>query len=206
MSANRMRKISLAPALLFESSLALVGLVGLWLFGLQAPTLGLAPVNAVVLGTLAGVFTLVLLFGVSRLSWFFPDTLRRHVQDLHGFARGFSLPALGLLSLAAGVGEEVLFRGFLQTGLVALAGPWAGIAAAALLFGLVHCLSLAYLLMATALGLLLGVAYAMTESLLLVITWHAVYDLVALVLLARFPQWLGLEPGQPDHHANTEGD
>lgn len=193
MSAKPIRKITLTPALVFELSLALVGLAGIWLFGLQVPLAGLAPASAVVLGTLAGFFTLVLLSGISRLSWFFPDSLRRHVRDLHGFARGFSLPALALLSLAAGIGEEVLFRGFLQTGLVALAGPLPGIVAAALLFGLVHCLSLAYFLMASLLGILLGLAYAVTDSLLLVVTWHAVYDLVALVLLARFPHWLGLE-------------
>lgn len=195
MTTNRMRRITLAPALLFESALALVGLAGLWLFGLRAPVGGLAPVSAVLLGTLAGIVTLVLLSGVSRLPWFFPDSLRRHVRDLHGFARGFSLPALALLSLAAGIGEEVLFRGFLQTGLVALTGPFVGIAAAALLFGLVHCLSLAYFLMASLLGVLLGLAYDLTDSLLLVVTWHAVYDLAALVLLARFPHWLGIETG-----------
>ena len=193
MSANRLRKITLAPALMFELSLALVGLAGIWLFSLQVPMSGLSYGEAVVLGVLAGLLTLVVLAGVARLPWFFQDSLRRHVQDLHGFARGFSLPALALLSLAAGIGEEVLFRGFLQTGLVELLGSLPGIIATALLFGLVHCLSLAYFIMATALGLLLGLAYAATDSLLLVIIWHAAYDLVALVLLARFPHWLGIE-------------
>ncbi|MDX1634584.1 MAG: type II CAAX endopeptidase family protein [Marinobacter sp.] len=193
MSANRLRKITLAPALMFELSLALVGLAGIWLFSLQVPMSGLSYGEAVVLGVLAGLLTLVVLAGVARLPRFFQDSLRRHVQDLHGFARGFSLPALALLSLAAGIGEEVLFRGFLQTGLVELLGSLPGIIATALLFGLVHCLSLAYFIMATALGLLLGLAYAATDSLLLVIIWHAAYDLVALVLLARFPHWLGIE-------------
>lgn len=194
MSVKRMRKITLGPALVFEFSLTLVGTTGLWLFGLKASVLGLAPATAIGLGALAGLFTLVLLFGLSHLLLRFQDSLRRHVEDLHGFARSLSLPALALLSLAAGVGEEVLFRGFVQTGLVALAGPWVGVIAAALLFGLVHYLSLVYFIMATLLGLVLGLAYEITGSLLLVVTWHAVYDLAALVLLARFPHWLGLDP------------
>ena len=57
-------------------------------------------------------------------------------------------PPVGLLivsavatAITAGLGEELLFRRFLQTRLEALAGPWTGILATSLLFGLSHVLS-----------------------------------------------------------------
>ncbi|MGP9611827.1 lysostaphin resistance A-like protein [Brachybacterium sp. AOP42-B2-9] len=59
-----------------------------------------------------------------------------------------SWPPLPMLIIAAtatavtaGIGEEVLFRRLLQTRLEALAGPWTGILAASLLFGLMHVFS-----------------------------------------------------------------
>ena len=44
-------------------------------------------------------------------------------------------------AITAGLGEELLFRRFLQTRLEALLGPWTGILLASLLFGLMHVFS-----------------------------------------------------------------
>lgn len=44
-------------------------------------------------------------------------------------------------AISAGVGEEVLYRRLLQTRLEALAGPWTGILATSIIFGLMHLLS-----------------------------------------------------------------
>lgn len=44
-------------------------------------------------------------------------------------------------AITAGVGEEVLYRRLLQTRLEGLTGPWTGILAASLLFGLMHAFS-----------------------------------------------------------------
>lgn len=44
-------------------------------------------------------------------------------------------------AITAGLGEEVLFRRLLQTRLEALVGPWTGLLAASLLFGLMHLFS-----------------------------------------------------------------
>ncbi len=43
-----------------------------------------------------------------------------------------------LISLLAGFGEELLFRGVLQGWLTELAGPWTGVLAAAVVFGLLN--------------------------------------------------------------------
>lgn len=47
----------------------------------------------------------------------------------------------GATALTAGLGEELLYRRFLQTRLEALIGPWTGLLAASLLFGLMHAFS-----------------------------------------------------------------
>lgn len=44
----------------------------------------------------------------------------------------------GATAITAGLGEELLYRRFLQTRLEALIGPWTGVLLASLLFGLMH--------------------------------------------------------------------
>ncbi len=85
---------------------------------------------------------------------------------------------ISLLSLAAGFGEEILFRGVLQ--------PWIGLYLASLIFGLLHALSLGFFLFATAMGLYLGGLYHASGALLVPILAHAVYDVFALYMLRRF--------------------
>ncbi len=51
---------------------------------------------------------------------------------------------LAVISLFAGIGEELLFRGVIQTALGEWFSPMVGLAAASLLFGLAHPLTTAY--------------------------------------------------------------
>lgn len=99
---------------------------------------------------------------------------------------GLSTQDLLAISLLAGASEEVLFRGMLQPWLASLlpGGEWAGIAAAAALFGLCHALSPAYFLFAFALGGIFGWAAAATDNLAVPIILHAAYDAVVLLDLA----------------------
>jgi membrane protease YdiL (CAAX protease family) len=92
---------------------------------------------------------------------------------------------LALLSLAAGFGEEVLFRGALQGALGRWLTPWTGIAVASLLFGMMHPITVGYVILATAMGVYLGWAYLATEDLIVVIVAHAVYDFLALSFVTR---------------------
>jgi membrane protease YdiL (CAAX protease family) len=92
---------------------------------------------------------------------------------------------LALLSLMAGVGEEMLFRGFLQRAFMQWWGVWAGVAVASVLFGLVHCITPTYAVLATLIGVYLGAWWLATGNLLVVIVAHGLYDFVALVYLLR---------------------
>jgi membrane protease YdiL (CAAX protease family) len=94
-------------------------------------------------------------------------------------------PEIGLISVSAGVGEEMLFRGVLQAALMAWLGvPW-GLGLASLLFGLLHPLSLTYMCMTAFLGLYLGVVWWVGGNLLTVMVTHALYDFAALGYLLR---------------------
>jgi membrane protease YdiL (CAAX protease family) len=103
------------------------------------------------------------------------------------FLSQMSYLELGVLSMTAGLGEEILFRGWLQQGLMGIldaqANPWLiGLALiiASILFGLAHPISPLYILLAAAMGLFLGGIYVLTENLLCAIVAHAVYDAVIL--------------------------
>jgi len=59
------------------------------------------------------------------------------------------------------------------------------------LFGAAHWLTLSYALLAGVIGVYLGVVFLLTENLLIPITAHALYDVVALSVLARSPRRQG---------------
>ena len=98
---------------------------------------------------------------------------------------GSSTGALLAVSLAAGVGEEALFRGVAQTALADGLGQGTALAITSALFGLAHPVSALYMLLAGALGAYLGGLFIATGNLLVPIAVHAAYDFVALNLLLR---------------------
>lgn len=101
-----------------------------------------------------------------------------------------SLQDILLLSAAAGVGEEVLFRGVIQT-VLGRHGLWVS----SLLFGAMHALTFTYFVLAALLGLYLGWLFQETKNLVPPILVHAIYDAVALWLLRkRFREDLGETP------------
>jgi membrane protease YdiL (CAAX protease family) len=102
-----------------------------------------------------------------------------------------------MVSLLAGVGEEMLFRGVLQGAFQRWAEPWWALAMASALFGLVHAVNTTYALLAMALGAYLGWIWMWTGNLLVVVLMHALYDFVLLVWLLSRP----LPPQEPEMDA-----
>lgn len=92
---------------------------------------------------------------------------------------------MAIISLLAGVGEELLFRGLIQSGLQGRFGPWWAIAVASLLFGLVHAVSAVYFVFATLIGVYLGWLFLTAETLSVPILTHGLYDFLALIYLIR---------------------
>lgn len=93
-----------------------------------------------------------------------------------------------LLALMAGLCEEVLFRGTIQLWLSQWGTP-AAILGTSLLFGLVHCVTPAYVVLAAVIGAYLSwsMTFVAEQNLLVPIVTHAVYDYVAfLVIIAHY--------------------
>jgi uncharacterized protein len=93
------------------------------------------------------------------------------------------------ISLLAGLGEEILFRGVLQEAFTSwFHVVWVGVLAASVLFGLMHAITLSYVLLATLMGAYLGCVWLWADhNLLVIVITHALYDFIALLWLLRGP-------------------
>jgi membrane protease YdiL (CAAX protease family) len=92
---------------------------------------------------------------------------------------------IALVAALAGLGEEALFRGVMQTALLARLPAWAAVLMTASVFGLAHALTVTYAVLAALVGGYLGWLHLASDNLLVPILAHALYDLVALRLLLR---------------------
>lgn len=88
--------------------------------------------------------------------------------------------SVALVSILAGVGEELFFRGVIQGGLEGWIGALPALLFASILFGAAHAVSLAYGLLAAFIGLYLGWLYQHTGNLAIPMAVHALYDWVAI--------------------------
>ncbi len=189
-------KVSPINALVFQGGIGVVGLLVILVVDIPVQVSGAGLLPSVLYGFLGALCTYGVLLLLSRIPGLFPDNLDRQMRGLYRFASGYSWSVLLLLSIFAGVGEELLFRGAVQGWLAVHTNATTAVLAASVLFGLVHCVSFAYFVIATGLGLVLGLAYAITDSILLVMIWHSVYDMIALFCLLRFPEWFGIRVRQ----------
>lgn len=169
-----------------------LALVGLWLADIPVSLLGARGWSASLSGAFGAALTFAAALWITRSDSRAGTELRRHCAALRSLFAPFTWPQIVLAAAAAGVCEELLFRGFLQSWLLQWSTPAAGILCASIVFALLHAASLTYFSATLVVGLLLGVSYWLTHSLLLVITWHGLYDLLAIAALAKWPQLLRL--------------
>lgn len=143
-------------------------------------------------GLVAALLSYIVLAGINRYS----QTMQRNTKATLGRMRPLFTPLalwqLIAISMLAGVGEELLFRAFLQPFIGAYSHVWIGIALASIIFALMHFMSWLYFILTLIMGLLLGVGYYLSQSLVFVIVWHSTYDLIALWVLVHAPHLLGL--------------
>jgi uncharacterized protein len=144
--------------------------------------------RAALLGVAATVPLLGVLAISLRSSWLAFVRIRQFfneiVQPLLGRC---SAVELALLSIAAGFGEELLFRGLIQGALTGRLGRGSALAIASLLFGLLHPITSVYIVIAALMGAYLGAVWMATGNLLVVIIAHALYDFLALMIVLRMP-------------------
>lgn len=109
---------------------------------------------------------------------------------LESFARpvfaGWSNAQILVLSVIAGISEEVLFRSVVQGGLSGPAGAVGALLIASVLFGVAHMVTLGYAIIAALMSVYIGWLWMRGGNLLIPIVTHAVYDFVALMYFIRF--------------------
>jgi membrane protease YdiL (CAAX protease family) len=141
-------------------------------------------------GLVLGALTVVGVLGLTRRP--FARSLRAACRELRPIFVDMGWLQLLVLALLAGVGEELLFRGFLQPWLAGYLSAELGIVVAAVVFGILHFASVQYFLLTTVLGLAFGVTYWSSGSLLMVMVWHGFYDLLVFLILIYRPDLLGI--------------
>ena len=94
---------------------------------------------------------------------------------------------LFILAAIAGFSEEVLFRGVIQPWIEHFGGAMVGLIVSNLIFGIVHAVTPLYAVLATLVGVYLGLSLTITgeSNLLVPIIIHALYDFLAFVALMR---------------------
>jgi hypothetical protein len=107
------------------------------------------------------------------------------VEQLGPVLASRSAAQLALIAMLAGLAEEALFRGVVQVGLTRVLSESGALVAASVAFGLAHCVTPAYAVLAGLAGLYLGALYQLQGNLLVPILAHALYDFVALLYLVR---------------------
>lgn len=169
----------------FYSILAILGFFILYLFRGENVFALLSPKKSVVLivgGGLAGSLAIATGFLVAYFGIY---PFRAALKPIIGFFKGLKISTLLILSILAGIGEEILFRGAIQ--------EIFGFLIATLLFGLVHYMGqkvlLAYGIFALFAGFILGYLFILTDELLTPIIAHALFNIFALISISK--GWIG---------------
>jgi uncharacterized protein len=179
-----------ALAVVVEGGLALVAVFLAWLFRLplreQIPATGEQLAYAVSRGVLVTLPMFAVFLWLVHSSRASLRELRRQVEWL--IAEMFPAATstqFALIAVLAGVGEELLFRGVLQSLIGQWTAPMTGLIITSFLFGLAHALSKLYFFLATAIGLCFGALVLQYNDLVAPMVAHSLYDFLALTYLSR---------------------
>jgi len=178
--------------------------------GLSLLALWLAPRMGVDLGLMTRISWRILLWAtlatvplLLALGWSLTSQVRWVVRlrkvslnSLVPLLRECSFQELIWIALAAGIGEELLFRGVLLTAWSRNWGLLLALLVTSMLFGLMHPVSAAYVAGAAAIGMYLGVLMWWSDELLVPIWVHVLYDAVALIAIVKFLPADDLETGE----------
>jgi CAAX protease family protein len=184
---DKLDRGTLVPiAIVFEGGLlVLAGIIG-WLIGRPVGSQFAWNSSQAVVGLIATLPLVVAVWLCMQSNWPPLARFRRLVKTLivpiFASCNWFDL---AIISLAAGTGEEALFRGIIQTSLANHMNAIVAICLTSAVFGLVHAISIEYFLLATIVGIYLGWLWYATGNLLVPITVHSLYDFVMLLILTR---------------------
>ncbi len=173
-------------AVIFESALAGLAFLLGWI--LDTPAAGRAYADGLdlLIGCALAAPPALLFIALLHFKLPFLQKIRAELdQSLLALFGRCSILDLALISLLAGVCEELLFRGFLQNALTGALGLWPSLFISNVLFGAAHLITIPYGIYASAMGLLLGLSMEWTDNLVTPIALHALYDFFALVYYVK---------------------
>lgn len=189
-----------ATAITVELGMGFIALLLGWLFSVDVrqwiPALNAENswliLSSLLWGSLAALPMLAAVELIERIDWA-PFRELRELDQLPVVAALLRLSPAELIaiSIAAGVGEELLIRGWLMGWLIGsldTATPLTigiGLVASSVAFGLMHPVTPTYIVLATLIGMYLGAMVIVSGNLLIPIVAHAVYDAAHLLLARR---------------------
>jgi uncharacterized protein len=159
-----------------------------WLSGIN-PFANLHFSESAILYGILGTIPLFLLFLLlEQITADSVVTIRRFLLETLGPALNrCDWADLFMLAAIAGISEEVLFRGVIQPWMETVWGSAAGLIGSNIVFGLVHAITPLYTVLATLVGIYLGLAMDVggERNLLMPIIIHGLYDFLAFMALMR---------------------
>lgn len=186
--ANNHKKSGFSLVLLSQLAIVLLAAVFIHWLNVSFLTSRFNDFVAVCGGILLAILTHILFVLLYRYGGKFAQQLLRDIRRVSGLFATYSWGHFLLIATLAGVGEELLFRIFLQEWLNGFLGIAWAIALTSLVFGLLHYLSFAYFICTLVMSVVFGISYYLSGSALMVMVWHGVYDFIALAVLVKWPQ------------------
>jgi membrane protease YdiL (CAAX protease family) len=178
-------------AIAVEGGLAVLAVALAWIFRVPlAAQMGAASFAELGVrigaGLVATLPLLVTFWWLVNARWAAALRMREHVERLiHDLFPRASLVQLAVVSVVAGVSEELLFRGVAQPLVARWSTPVVGLVITSVVFGMFHAVSLLYFLLATFVGAYFGWLMLVVGSVVPPIIAHGLYDFLALAYLTR---------------------
>lgn len=169
-----------------EGGLALIAWFFAWVLGIRLWGALDFSVGAVVLGMVLSLPVAAVVIAWTEGRWKGFDRIRRDFDLVIRLFKRCTALDLFVIGMAAGIGEEALFRGVMQPYLGEFMHPLAALACTSVVFGLVHPVSRDYIVFAALMGLYLGILQLWLDNLLVPMVVHGFYDFVALYYGVRF--------------------
>lgn len=175
-------------ACIFEASLILVAVVIGWLAGIDPFEHLNFSESAVAFGIIGTIPLLLLFIALEHIEEESLKKIRRLLLDTLGPGlHRYHWTDWFILAAIAGVSEEILFRGVIQPWFEGLWGLKAGLIFSNVIFGLVHAVTPLYAVLASLVGIYLGLCldYGGERNLLIPVIIHGLYDFLAFVMLMQ---------------------
>jgi membrane protease YdiL (CAAX protease family) len=172
----------------FEGSLIVVAIVLGWVADIDPFANIIFSETAVfygIIGTIPLFIFFVVLYQIEVDA--FQQVKRTLLETLAPSMHRYHWTDLFVLGAIAGITEEILFRGVVQPWMESSWGMTSGLIASSIIFGLVHAVTPLYALLATLVGIYLGLAmdYGGERNLLTPIIIHGLYDFLAFLVIVR---------------------